>query len=188
MKTTRFDVTRGACLAVLALILAGCMSQEPEEGDRDLVLKAEDLLPYGIDLPRGYATWETLKREKWIDSSFAVEYEFEPPEDAELPYLYSLTERHTSKSDACNSYSAGNIGLPFGLGDNELDVRDDLYSYGDESRFGLLTAEGQPFGNYFAMCKGRAAVMIVLGGLYFDDGEMWAELIQPMLGEVAILE
>ncbi len=188
MSSRRFANSDIVCLAACALVLAGCMSQDPEEGDRQLVLKVEDLLPYGVELPRGYATWETLKREKWIDASYAVEYEFEPPDEAALPYVYSLTERHPSKADACSSYSAGNIGLPFGLGDNELEVRDDLFSYGDESRFGLLTAEGQPFGNYFAMCKGRVAVMIIIGGLYFDEGDLWAELLQPMLGEIAVLE
>jgi len=74
-----------------------------------------------------------------------------------------------------------NFGLPLGLGDVELSVRDDLFAFGDGSRFGLLMVDGEPAGNYFGMCHGKTSLMIVLSGFYFDNGELWGELLAPTL-------
>jgi hypothetical protein len=166
-------------LAVWLLILCACTSQELEEGDRDLVLKIGQLRPHGLNLPADYTSYESFTRERWIDGSVMIEYEFEAPEELGLPYLYSSAERHPSNSDACMSFAAGNLGAR--LGGIELSERNDVFRLGDKSRFGLLMAEGNPYGNFFSMCRGRTAFMVILGGFYFDDGESWGELLETNL-------
>lgn len=163
-------------------VLSACTSGELEDGDRDLVLKVEQLEPYGLRLPENYSSYESFKRERWIDGSVTIEYEFQAPEALKLPYLYSVAERHSSSAEACASYLAGNFGAP--LGGVELSVRDDLFQFGTKSRFALLMSDGQPVGNYFAMCRGKTASMIVIGGFYFDDGELWGELLNPTLDAI----
>ena len=165
-------------------VLAACTTKELEEGDRDLVLKIGQLEPYGLGLPRDYSSFESFKRQQWIDGTFSVEYEFQAPGQLQLPYLYSITEKHSSKGDACKAYAAGNFGVPIGLGDIELSVQNDLFQFGDKSRFALLMIEDEPVGNYFAMCHGKTSLMLILTGFYFDDGEMWAELISSTLNAV----
>jgi hypothetical protein len=169
-------------LAVWLLVLSACTAQPLEEGDRDLVLKIGQLQPYGLSLPPDFTSYESFKRERWIDGSVMIEYEFEAPEELGLPYLYSIAERHPSNADACMSFSAGNLGAR--LGGIELSERNDLFQFGDKSRFGLLVAEGNPYGNYFGMCRGKTAFMVMLGGFYFDDGDTWGELLGATLDAV----
>ena len=173
-------------LAVWLLVLSACTAQPLKEGDRDLVLKIAQLQPYGLTLPEDFASYESFKRERWFDGSVMVEYEFEAPEALGLPYLYSTAERHPSNADACMSFSAGNLGAR--LGGIELSERDDLFRFGDKSRFALLVAEGNPYGNYFAMCRGKTAFTVMLGGFYFDGGDTWGELLRATLDAVASME
>jgi hypothetical protein len=167
-------------LVVFVLLgAAACLSRPIEDGDRRRVLTIEQLRPYGVELPEDFAKYERLERTKWLDGSTEVEYEFDAIDELGLPYLFSSAERHPSKSDACMSFSAGNLGLK--IGGVELTERNDLFSFGDKSRFGILVNEGEPVGNYFAMCHGKTAFMVIVGGVYFDDTESWTELVQPTL-------
>lgn len=171
-------------LAFWIVAASACTTKDIEEGDRDLVLKIEQLQPYGLNLPENFASFESFGREQWIDGSLSVVYEFEAPDEFNLPYLYSIAERHPTATDACASYSMGNLGLSLGLSADELSIRNDVFQFGDKSRFGLLVADGRPYGNYFGMCHGKTAFMVTIGGFYFDDGELWAELLNPTLGAV----
>ena len=74
-------------LAFLLLILAACTSRDLEEGDRDLVLKIEQLQPYGLSIPPNFSDFESFKREQWIDGSVTIEYEFEAPDQLGLRHL-----------------------------------------------------------------------------------------------------
>lgn len=181
-------LTRVFHLALCALFLSACISGDVEEGERDLVLRIGQLKPYGLTLPKGFEAYEHFSKERWIDGSFVITYEFEAPEKSLLPYLSSMAELHPSNADACASYTAGNYGVPLGLGDAELSIRDDLFEFGDQSRFAYLTLDDEPIGMYFAACSGRTAVMIVMGGFYFDDIELWTELINPILDRIVAME
>lgn len=169
-------------LALWVIVLSACTSKDLEEGDRDRVLTIEQLQPYGLVIPENFESYESLEREQWFDGSYAVTYEFQGP--GGLPSLYSTAERHASDAEACSSFSAVNFGLSLGLGDDELVIRDDLFRFGDKSRFGLVMADGKPVGNYFAMCRGNASFMVLLAGIYFDDGKQWEELIGSTLDAV----
>lgn len=178
----RYYLTR-IPLALWLLVLLACIVQPPEEGDRDLVLKIGQLQPYGLSLPRDFMTFESLKREQWIDGQVTVEYEFEAPEELGLPYLYSFAElHHPSNAEACASLSAGDFAMR--LSGVEISERNDLFRFGDKSRFVLLVEEGEPYGNYFAMCRGNSAFMVLLNGFYFDDGDIWGELLRPTLDAI----
>ena len=175
-------------LALCTLFLSACTSGDIEEGDRELVLKIGQLQPYGLSLPEGYDSYESFGKERWFDGSFVIDYEFDAPIDLQLPYLSSMTELHATNEDACASYSAGNFGVPLGLGDADLSIRDDLFQFGDESRFAYLTLDDEPIGMYFAMCSGRTAFMTIMGGFYFDDIDMWTELVSPVLDDVVAMD
>ena len=169
-------------LAIWLFFVSACTAQPLKDGDRDRVLTIGLLQPYGLSLPSDFESYESFKRERWIDGSVMVEYEFDAPEGLGLPYLYSSAERHPSNADACMSFSAGNLGTR--LGGIELSERNDLFRFGDKSSFGLLVAEGDPYGNYFSMCRGKTAFMVILSGFYFDEGETWEELVRSTLDAV----
>ncbi len=176
-------------LALCALVLSACIAGDVEEGDRELVVRIGQLQPYGLSLPEGFESYEKFSKHRWLDGSVVIDYEFDAPLDLDLPYLSVMSELHPTNDDACASYRAGNVGVPLGLGGPELSIRDDIYEYGDESRFAyLLTLNDEPMGMYFAMCSGRTAFMLVTGGVYFEDSEQLAELLDPVLERLVALE
>jgi hypothetical protein len=73
----------GIPLLAWILVLSGCFDQPPEQGDRDLVLGIEQLEPHGLTLPADFAAYEKLSRERWIDGSVMIEYEFDAPKELE---------------------------------------------------------------------------------------------------------
>lgn len=177
---------RARILSLLtACLLLACTSQPLEPGDRDALLRIGQLEGLGIALPPGYEQHESFRRERWLDGSVALEYEFEAPAELALPYLYSSAERHTSSADACMSHLAGGFGAQ--LGGMELRERDDVFAFGDRSRFGQLVVDGLPYGNFFSMCHGRSAFLFILGGVQSDDGAVWSALLGPVLEGVAAI-
>ena len=170
-------------LAILLIVLSACTSRDLEKGDRDLVLRIDQLESYGLTLPEDFRSHESLEREQWFDGSYLITYEYQSPSG--LPSLYSTAERHLSSAEACNSFSSANFGLSLGLGDDELSIRDDLFRFGEKSRFGLVMANGRPVGNYFAMCQDNKSFMVLLAGIYFDDGEQWGQLIESTMDAVS---
>lgn len=173
-------------VTILALAFcAACISGEVEEGDHALVLKVGQLREYGLELPRGYQSHESISKETWFDGSVSIEYEFEALDNADLPFVYCVAEVHRSAQDAALSYSTGNFAAPLGLGDAQMISRNDLFSYGDVSEFALFSYGGEPYGNYFAMQDGKTVFMVMTSGFYFDDGELWAELIEPNLAALS---
>lgn len=166
-------------LAALLVVLPASVAQSQEATDRDFVLTMGELQPFGADLPLDFEAYESISRRTFTDGSVAIEYEFEAPEELGLPYLYSIAETHPSNDSACESFAAGNAGAR--SGGIEVQERNDIFRYGDDSLFGLLVEDGDPYGNLFSMCRGRTSFMVILGAFYFDDGESWAELIVPTL-------
>lgn len=171
--------------ALIVLVCAACISGDIDEQDHALVLKVGQLREYGLSLPRGYQAHETMNKERWFDGSVTIEYEFDVPDDPDMPFVYSVAEVHKTRSDAAVSYSTGNFAAPLGLGDAEMVDHSELFRYGDASKFALFTYNGEPYGNYFAMQDGKTVFMVMTSGFYFDDAELWAELIEPTLSAVS---
>ncbi|MEM1264252.1 MAG: hypothetical protein AAGH76_17770 [Pseudomonadota bacterium] len=167
--------------AILAL-LSGCIERPIRDGDRHFVVTAAALEPYGYEMPDDVARYESLKRTRWFDNTEELEYEYNATGMAGLPYVYSLTEWHPSKTDACTSYAAGNIGV--GLGGSAIESLDDEFSYGDKSQYGLMTDDGEVYGIYFAMCHDKQAFMLMLTGVVFDNGDQFARFIEPVLANI----
>lgn len=168
------------------IALSACSPVELKEGDRDLVLKIGQLKPFGLNIPQGFEAHERFHRQESTNGSQAVLYEFFDPSGS--PFLSSTAETHPSNEDACESVSTAHLDISAGLDEENVSLRDDLYRFGDQSRFGLLMAEGQPFGNYFAMCQGNTSFKVILGGFFFTNGNRWGDLIEPTLNAVVAME
>jgi hypothetical protein len=174
-----------ARLVWVPLALAACATTEPlQPADRSLLVTLESLAEFGLASPDGYAAHEKLRRQR-VGDSLLIEYQFETPEGGP-PFVYSSVELHPSPRDACLSFSAGNLGLR--MSTLEATDRNDLFSYGEKSRFALVQNEGEPVGNVFAMCRSRTAMLVMFVGLYFDDADSWRALIEPRLEALAAFE
>ena len=119
---------------------------------------------------------ETLTKTRYIDGSYDIEYEYDIPEDLTAPYLSCTVTVELTSSDAQTSYVAMWSGSQLGmslLSDVEIDVveRNDLFRWGDRSRFAILFTEGEPFGNVFIARSGKYIFYMVISGIYFDNRE-----------------
>jgi hypothetical protein len=155
------------------------------DGERELVLDISHLTGW---IP-GYTpdlAGETITKTRYLDDSFEIEYEYDLPQNEEAPYLsYNLTFE-PSESDASTTYVSlwGGTKVAFyvfGEIQVEVEEKNELFRWGDQSRFGLLLAEGKPFGNVFVAKKGKRVVYLLVSGIYFDDSENVTAFLAPYL-------
>ena len=166
-------------LAGCCLLLMACIRREVPTADRGLAVRVQQLEPFDVELPKNFAAYETFVREQWIDGSYSIEYTFEPPEGQGLPFLYSYAEIERTHAEACSDYNTSNLG--FKIGGVTARERNEVFKYGDKSRFALLVDEGEPYGNLFNMCDGKTAFFVLVSGIYFEDAESWQQIVGPVL-------
>ena len=73
------------------------------------------------------------------------------------------------------------IGLAIAGDGMELVDRNDLMTWGDESKSMMLMDGADPGGNYFVARSGRRVFMLMLAGAYFDDAAEFEEFLTPVL-------
>ncbi|MEM9593262.1 MAG: hypothetical protein AAGD06_03325 [Acidobacteriota bacterium] len=171
-----------AVLVGLGVLFELSADEVPLSADeRGLLLDAEALARDTPDLGVDVANERAYKKQ-YFDKSYALEYEYE---DSSLYLNYSINWE-PKRSDAMAVYlpmwDSTRVGLQIG-GGGELAVaeRNDLFSWGDTSRFGILQANGEPYGNLFVARWKHDVVYLVLTGLYYDDTESLEALLGPYL-------
>jgi hypothetical protein len=175
----------GAVIGLGALFNMRVTSVALASDERELVVDISHLKEW----MEGYSpdpAGETLEKTRYIDDSYEIEYVYDLPENEEAPYLsYTLTFE-PSASDASTTYVSlwGGTKVAFYVfGEVEVDVQEknEIFRWGDESRFGLLVAEGRPFGNVFIAKKDKRVVYLLVSGIYFDDTENFSNFLTPYL-------
>ena len=152
----------------------------------DIDMLAEWMYEEYIPEKRG----ETLIKTRYIDGSYDIEYEYDIPEDMNAPYLSCIVTVERTISDAQTSYVAiwGGSQLGFSLlSDIEIDLveRNDLFRWGDRSRFAILKTEGEPFGNVFITRTGKYIFYIIISGVYFDNHDGISGLLSEPLSQLS---
>lgn len=157
----------------------------PEE--KRLILDIEALSQWMEYSPNSSAA--TITKTRYLDGSVGIDYEYQDSEDTSTPYLsYSLNLERTA-ADATLVYmpmwAATKVGLGFSESANvSIQERNDLFRWGDASRFGLLKSNGSAFGNLFVARKGKTVVFCAFSGVYFDDTESIRQLLSPVLSRL----
>jgi hypothetical protein len=105
--------------------------------DREAVLDITDVALW-IDDFSPDTSKESLKKTKYIDKSYDIEYECDDPVNDDAPYLMCSITVEPSISDARISYTAVKAGFSLGFS-SEPGVkrveRNDLFRWGDNSEF-----------------------------------------------------
>jgi hypothetical protein len=172
-----------AILVILLVFSCGCSKQSIREEDKPLLLTVEDLVPYGLSV-ENYEQYEVFRRNIYVDGAIAIEYEFDPPEDSGINfYLAVAVSFERAERDAKSAYVMERKGTTFGakLGGAAVSEAKGFFTYGDESFFGFLMGEKGPGGNLFITRTGTKVYVVLIGGVYFDNPDDWAELITPKL-------
>jgi hypothetical protein len=154
-------------------------------GERALMLDIRHLTAWMDGYAPNLAS-ENVTKTRYIDRSYEIQYTYEVPGDDHAPYLSYLLNFEPTKTDAHSTYISLWGGskaafLAFGALDVAVDENDEIYQWGDESRFGILRSKGKPFGNVFIARKNKTVVYLLLTGVYFEDNENASELLAPYL-------
>lgn len=172
-------------LLVGTVILVAKFAPEAEPlspAERAIVLDAEQLAGWMDYAPD--PEFETSYKQRLWDGSFEIGYEYQEPDDQSELFVMFNASFEPNVGDSRLSYGAYRAGMTVGTriaGGAELQEREDLFSWGDESVFGLLLVDGRPAGNYFVGRKGALAVVCMFSGIYFDEAESIAALLEPPL-------
>jgi hypothetical protein len=153
------------------------------DADKALLVHIRELEPYGyvFENPSKY---EKYLKSRDFDGTLELEYEFDAPESEDNSiYLNAVVTISRSRSNATVSQGAEKIGLLYGLKLKGVvqEERKDFYRYGDASSFFVLKKDGLPIGNYFTVREGTKTYSLVVAGVYFDDPELWKELVESKL-------
>ena len=177
-------------LLFVLLCIQGCERKLTVlESDKTIFLRAQDLVGYGYRF-QAIEKYESFSKAKGIDGSYDVEYEFKTPEaEREDPLLlYVLVS--VGKKSVQMSQGSEKIALLYTLKAKGIEEEEipNFYRYGDSSSFYLLKKKGKPIGNYFRVREGNKTYTILLSGVYFDDPQLWKELIEPKLKQFSVYE
>lgn len=152
--------------------------------DREVVLDIQRLETF-VDDYQSNPKHETIAKHRYMDDSHEVAYEYEDPGDEGI-YLICTVTVENNVSDAGTTFLAESKGTELGTAISDVDIvdRDDVFRWGDKSRFALIKADNLPVGNFFVARKGTRVFSVVFGGVYFDDGDSVSELLMPVLSKL----
>jgi hypothetical protein len=173
-------------LAILVLVSTlGCQRGLPvDEADKGLMLRAGDLVPFGYGLT-DTQRFETFDKSRLFDGSWDITYEYQTPasETEHSMFLNITINLERRDADAMVSYGALKTALKYGLESNGVKAKErpQFYTYGDASEFYVLEKDGGPIGNLFAVRHGSRVYLLMLSGMYFDDPDVWKEVIHEKL-------
>ncbi len=121
-----------------------------------------------------------LVRTRYLDGSYDVSVDYDLDEFVITSSLYSVERR---ASDAISVYGGLRVTGPLmeTMADIELQERDDLFSWGDNSSSKVILVEGEPSGHVIIARKGKVAFMVTLAGIYEDDAQRLEALLRPVL-------
>ena len=172
-------------LFALALCAGGCARAEMSEAEKEIILRAQDIAPYGFEFGDA-SRHETFSKTVYFDRSYELEYEFQTPENSGLDplYLNVSVSFEPSVRDARMTQGATKLGLSAGtyFERMKMEEKQGFFKYGDESAYYLLLSKsGAPGGSYFVTREGSKVYSLIVAGAVFDDPQAWAELVLPKL-------
>ncbi len=171
-----------------ALFVLTATAEHVTAEDRQLIVDARALAEYTEDFTPNPKN-ETITRSRYIDRSYDIEYEYDDPGNDNEPYLHCCVTVERKRSDALTTYLAAwqgsRLGMTWGA-DAEVEVveRNDLFRWGDQSKFAVFFVDGKPGGNIFVARKGNVVVDLILGGVYFDEAEGFSSFVSPALTKI----
>jgi hypothetical protein len=172
-----------------ALYLVTSTEEPLGPNDQAAIVDIDMFLDWSGDSYAPDYSGEKIIKTRFFDGSYDIDYDYDIPEDPQAPYLTCNITIDKNNADAKASYVGMWAGAILGmhmLGDADVEVitRNDIFRWGDESTFAILSVDGEPFGNMFSTRKGNRVLFIIFSGIYTDDGELVSELLLPALNQL----
>lgn len=177
----------GFCtLCTCGFVFLGLYSQELQVRPQDeaVLVTAADISQFVGDFVPN-SSREKITRNKHLDGSVELSYEYDDTNNEEAPYISYTVFTEASESDAATEFdtlwAATELGMKIGGGSSvSVSERNDIFTWGDKSRFGIMTVDGQPAGNLFVGRQGKFVVVFIIANIYFED-DAFADLMMPYL-------
>lgn len=139
--------------------------------DREVVITAHDVRETMMEPVRIMARYETTRKTRsTLDGAISVEYEYDDGEDGVLYVLSTVIVERDAKA-ARLTYTGMKMGVNIFVrieGDIEERQHDDVFKWGDASKFVTYYSDGEPFGNMFIARKGKRIFYLETSGVYYD--------------------
>lgn len=161
--------------AAAAVFVLSARPQEVAERDKEVLVDVHRLAPWLGDYQINSSA-ESVAKTKYFDGSYDLDYTYDDSEDPESPYLNCSVAFERTRQDARSAYWAtwggGKLGLSY-LSDVSIAVveRNDIFRWGDESRFAVLELEGRPIGNMFVMREGKIVYFLMFTGAAVEGAD-----------------
>lgn len=175
-----------AVVVVFFGIYAVGLPDDPEPGDRELLITAQEVnARYGLDIELALGS-ETLQRRNYLFGSYELYYEYEHPDNApDLLYVTSTVTHELTKRQADQSYAAMHLSyttLLDMLGEGvESEEVEGLLDWGERQTAGWLTYEGEVIGAYAVVQDGHDVFDTMIMGVYFDEEELRSLLVDHLV-------
>jgi len=167
-----------ALLGVLVIVGTGSFylfltakEQPLSAKDKAALLTIEDVALWSEDFSLDKSL-ESFSKKRYLDGSYEIDYEFDDPADEDSPYVMCSIAVEPKGSDALIAYKAMQAGINIGFaaeGEVELVERNDLFQWGDASKFSLILSGGVPVGMVFSARKDIRVFLISVSGICSDD-------------------
>jgi len=180
----------GGALAFAAIVAAawflyselGTQVIELTDDQRAALHQAVDLQEwYEFEVDEGCEIWTG---ERLFDGAVELGYEYDDPRD-EAPYLNASLHYEPKLSDSVTIFTVlwqgAKLGVRFSDTTTRVEEQHDLFRWGDASRFGFLTQNGERYGIVFCARKGRRVYLLMTSGAVLEDAEDLDAFLRPKL-------
>jgi hypothetical protein len=184
----------GLLLGILLLVGGGALflvtaKEEPVTAtERQLVVDAGKL----SQCMEGFSPnpqYESITKTKYLDRSYDIEYQYDAPEDSDDPFIYCCLTVERKLNDAMTTYGIAWQTCKMMTWGADADVKyvdhNEVFNWGDKSRFAIIEVNAQPAGNLFVAREGTIVVEVMVLGVYFDAKEGFELFVQPTLNNIA---
>lgn len=134
---------------------------------------------------------EIWSAERLIDGSMSINYEYDDPAE-EAPYISASLHHEPLRSDVLTTYSLlwQSIRLGTGLAESSIQIKEanHLFRWGDASRLGYLSMEGERYGMVFCMRKDQRVYLLVVSGVHLEEPAELEQFLKPKLEAMMALE
>ncbi len=174
-----------AAIAVMAWFLyseLGTKEIEVNDEQRAALHQAADLQEWHeFEVDESCEIWTG---ERLFDGAVELAYEYHDPRD-EAPYLNASLHYEPKLSDAVVIFTmlwqGAKLGVRYSDTETRVEEQHDLFRWGDASRFGFLTQNGERYGIVFCARKGRRIYLLITSGAVLEDAEDLDAFLRPKL-------
>ena len=171
-----------AIIVISCSLLSSCLPQAASNDEKQLFASVSLLTAYGIKLPEDYAKYEKYIKRMYYDSTFELEYEYDPPSTVSSDVRY-MDERYSFENKSSDTLVneliqktvSGAIWQAHGI---VLSEKQESFSWGLRSKlYDVVAKDKRLVGNYFVASVEKMAFTFVIVGVHITQTEVWSELL-----------